>query len=76
MAGNTLTIVKKVTVGTPIKNVSSGAFSVSNLSGVNLTGAVLGSMLIYNPAGNSGFGEFFADSDLSSVYVEVNGGTF
>lgn len=72
MAGNTVTIVKKVTVGTPIKNVTSGAFSISNLTGVNLTGVTEGSLLVYDASTSS----FVVDSDLSSVYVEVNGGTF
>lgn len=72
MAGNTVTIVKKVTVGTPIKNVTSGAFSISNLTGVNLTGVTEGSLLVYDASASS----FVVDSDLSSVYVEVNGGTF
>ena len=47
-----------------------------NVTGVNLTGVKTGSMLIYNAEANAGQGEFFVDSDLSSVYVEVNGGTF
>lgn len=72
MAGNTVTIVKKVTVGTPIKNVTSGAFSISNLTGVDLTGVTEGSLLVYDASTSS----FVVDSDLSSVYVEVNGGTF
>ena len=76
MAGNTVTIVKKVTVGTPIKSVSAGAFSITNIAGVNLTGVNTGSMLIYTAEANAGQGEFFVDSDLSSIYVEVNGGTF
>ena len=35
MAGTTVTIVKKVTVGTPIRNVTAGAFSITNIAGVN-----------------------------------------
>jgi uncharacterized protein with PhoU and TrkA domain len=72
MAGTTNTIVKKVTVGTPIKNVTSGAITISSLSGVNVSGVREGSLLIYDSASAT----FIVDSDMSSVYVEVNGGTF
>ena len=75
MAGTTVTIVKKVTVGTPIKSVSAGAFSITNIAGVNLTGVKTGSMLVYDAAEPNG-GGFVVDSDMSSVYVEINGGTF
>jgi hypothetical protein len=66
------TIIKKIRVATPIQRVSSGAFSVANLGGVNLTGVVEGSILVYDAASSA----FVVDSDLSSVYVEVNGGSF
>ena len=66
---------EKVTVGTPIKAVSAGAFSVTNLAGMNLTGVKTGSMLVYDAAEPNG-GGFVVDSDMSSIYVEINGGTF
>ena len=66
------TIIKKIRVATPIQRVSSGAFSVANLGGVNLPGVVEGSILVYDAASSA----FVVDSDLSSVYVEVNGGSF
>jgi len=72
MAGTTVTIVKKVTVGTPIRNVTAGAFSISNIEGVNLTGAKNGSMLVYDAANS----RFLVDSDMSNIYTEINGGTF
>ena len=46
-AGST-TQVKQVIVGTPVKNVTSGAFSLNNLGGVSTAGAVNGSLLIFN----------------------------
>jgi hypothetical protein len=76
MAGNTVTIVKKVTVGTPIKSVSAGAFSITNIAGVNLTGVKSGSMMVYDASANAGQGEFLVDSDMSNIYTEINGGTF
>jgi|TARA_B100001094_G_C17665881_1_gene546420 hypothetical protein len=72
MAGQTVTIVKRVTVGVPIRTVTSGAFSVTNLAGINVAGVKEGSMLVYDAAAS----EFRADSDMSSVYTEINGGTF
>ena len=42
------TIVKKVVVGTPVKRVTSGSFSISNLAGITTVGAVQGSVLVYN----------------------------
>ena len=76
MASNTVTIVKKVTVGTPIKSVSAGAFSITNIAGVNLTGVKSGSMMVYDASANAGQGEFLVDSDMSNIYTEINGGTF
>ena len=52
--------------------MTSGAVTISSLSGVNLSGVNEGSLLVYD----SDSAAFVVDSDLSSVYVEVNGGTF
>ena len=42
-------IVKKVVVGTPIKKVTAGAFSISNLAGVDVSATESdGSILAYN----------------------------
>jgi hypothetical protein len=38
-------LVKKVVVGTPIKTVTSGAFAITNLGGVDVTAAVKGLLL-------------------------------
>ena len=53
------TIVKKVTVGVPIRGVTSGAFAITNLSGVTLTNVGQGDMLVYDASTSS----FLADSD-------------
>ena len=37
------TFVKKITVGTPIRAVTSGAFSINNIDGVEISGGLLGS---------------------------------
>lgn len=39
-------IVKKVVLGTPIKTVTSGAFNLNSIDGVNTTGATSGSILV------------------------------
>ena len=72
MAGTTVTIVKKVTVGTPIRNVTAGAFAITNIEGVHLAGVKAGSMLVYDAAAS----RFVVDSDMSNIYTEINGGTF
>jgi hypothetical protein len=53
------TIVKKVTVGVPIKGVTSGAFAITNLGGVDLTSVGNGDILVYNASTS----KFLADSD-------------
>ena len=42
------TQVKKVVIGRPVRTVTSGAFSITNLAGVDLTGVTDGSLLVYN----------------------------
>ena len=53
------TIVKKVTVGVPITGVTSGAFSITNLAGVDTTGVATGDILVYDASAS----KFVADSD-------------
>ena len=53
------TIVKKVKVAVPISTVSSGAFSINNISGVDTTGVGNGDLLVYDASSS----KFLADSD-------------
>lgn len=69
VAGST-TQVKKVVVGTPVKRVTSGAFNINNLAGVVTTGAVNGSLLIYNATEE----EWQAGVDLENQ--NINGGSY
>ena len=39
------TQVKKVVIGRPVRTVTSGAFSITNLAGVDLTGVTDGSLV-------------------------------
>ncbi len=68
-AGST-TQVKKVVVGTPIRRVTSGAFSINNLGGVTTTGAVQGSLLIYNTTSSKW------EPSLDLVEQNINGGSY
>lgn len=69
VAGST-TQVKKVVVGTPVKRVTSGSFSINNLAGIVTTGAVNGSLLIYNATEE----EWQAGVDLENQ--NINGGSY
>lgn len=64
------TQVKKVVVGTPVKRVTSGAFSIDNLAGVDTTGAENGSLLIYSSA----VSKWVASKDLQEQ--NINGGSY
>lgn len=64
------TQVKKVVVGTPVRRVTSGAFNINNLGGVDTTGAVNGSVLVYNGSTTS----WTATLDLEEQ--NINGGSY
>lgn len=64
------TQVKKVVVGTPVKRVTSGAFNVNNIGGVDTTGATNGSLLIYSSATS----KWMASKDLQEQ--NINGGSY
>jgi len=53
------TIIKKITVGVPIRGVTSGAFAITNLGGVDVTSVGEGDMLVYDASQS----KFIADSD-------------
>jgi hypothetical protein len=64
------TRVKKVVVGKPIRKVNTNSGSISNLTGVDTSGSVDGSVLIYN----SSSGNYEATTELNQQ--EVNGGQY
>lgn len=68
-AGST-TQVKKVVVGTPVRRVTSGAFHVNNIGGIDITGVTNGSVLVYNEATTN----FEAKLDLEEQ--NINGGSY
>ena len=64
------TQIKKIVVGTPVKRVTSAAFNINTLDGVDTTGATTGSILIYNSA----LGKFVANKNLEEQ--DINGGSY
>jgi len=64
------TQVKKIVVGRPVRNVSSGTVTIDSLLGVDTSGKVDGSVLVYN-ASTLNF--------EATVYLEkqdINGGNY
>lgn len=68
-SGNT-TIVSRVVIGKPVRRVTSGAFNINNLSGVDTVGAVNGALLIYN----SSLEKWTASIELNDQ--DINGGSY
>ena len=64
------TQVKKIVIGTPVRKVSSGAFVISNLGGVDTTGAEDGAVLVYDGA----LEKFVAKKELDET--NFNGGQY
>lgn len=69
VAGST-TQVKRIVVGTPVKRVSKVPLNINELSGVNTSGKVNGSLLIYNSATSL----WTASTDLENQ--NINGGNY
>ena len=66
------TIVKKVIVGTPIKRVTSGAFTISTLGGVDLSTLENGALLVYSATS----GKFESTKNIDNEDTNFNGGNF
>jgi len=64
------TQVRKVVIGTPVKKVTSGAFSISNLGGVDVSGAENGAVIVYDESQ----GKFIADKTLEDT--NITGGQY
>ena len=64
--------VKKVEVGQPVRTVSAGSSSITNLGGVNVVGRVHGSFLMFE----SDQQLFTAQTEISSANNKINGGNF
>ena len=64
--------VKKVEIGQPVRTVSSGSSSITNLGGVNVVGRVHGSFLMFD----SDQLLFTAQTAISIANNKINGGNF
>ena len=64
--------VKKVEVGQPVRTVSSGSSSITNLGGVNVVGRKQGSFLMFD----SDQQLFTAQTEINSANNKINGGNF
>ena len=64
--------VKKVEIGQPVRTVSSGSSSITNLGGVNVVGRVHGAFLMFD----SDQQLFTAQTEISSANNKINGGNF
>ncbi len=69
VAGST-TQIKKIVVGTPVKRVAKSTVDIDDLTGMDLTGKVNGSLLIYN----SSIDTWIASRDLENQ--NINGGNY
>ena len=65
-----VTTVKKVIVGTPVRKVTSGSFNINNLVGIDVSNAENGDMLIYNGDRST----WVSTKDLDEQ--NINGGSY
>lgn len=66
------TQVKKVQVGTPVRRVTSGAFTITSLGGVDLSNLDNGALLVYS----STSGNFESTNNIDNPDTNFNGGNF
>jgi hypothetical protein len=66
------TIVKKVTVGVPIRKVSSSGGFIKTLGDVDLTNLSDGALLVYNGSTEN----FDAKTNINNTNTDLNGGNF
>lgn len=67
--GNT-TLIKRIVVGTPVRRVNEATSNINQLTGIDTSGKVNGSVLVYN-ASNS-----LWEATLDLEQQNVNGGSF
>lgn len=67
--GNT-TLIKRIVVGTPVRRVNEASADINQLTGIDTSGKVNGSVLVYN-ASNS-----LWEATLDLEQQNVNGGSF
>ena len=70
VASDNTTIVSRVVIGKPVRRVTSGAFNINNIGGVDTTGVVDGALLIYN----SSLEKWTTSIELNGQ--NINGGSY
>ena len=70
IASDNTTIVSKIIIGRPVRRVTSGAFDINNLGGVDTTGVVDGALLIYS----SSLEKWTTSIELNGQ--NINGGSY
>ena len=64
------TLIKKITVGTPVRKVSEASTNINNLAGIDTSAKVNGSFLVYNASST------LWEATLDLEQQNVNGGSF
>lgn len=64
------TIVKKITVGTPVRKVTEASTNINLLAGIDTSAKVNGSVLVYNASST------LWEATLDLEQQNVNGGSF
>jgi len=64
------TIVKKITVGTPVRKVTEASTNINTLAGIDTSAKVNGSVLVYNASST------LWEATLDLEQQNVNGGSF
>ena len=70
VAADTTTIVKKITVGTPVRKVTEASTNINNLVGIDTSAKVNGSVLVYNASST------LWEATLDLENQNVNGGSY
>lgn len=71
VTSGTTTQVKKVVVGKPVRRVTEGQFTVSNLGDIDLTALSNGSLLVYKSSSS----KWTATKDIDDEQ-NINGGSY
>ena len=70
VASDNTTIISRVVIGKPVRRVTSGAFNINNLGGVDTVGVVDGALLIYS----SSLEKWTTSIELNGQ--NINGGSY
>lgn len=66
------TVVKRVTVGTPVRRVTGASFNIASIGGVDLSNLENGALLVYSDT----TGNFESTNNIDNPDTNFNGGNF